>query len=222
MCIRRSHCENKLIIFKNLNYGKRWQIEVLTNIVDEVLHVDLVSLGVMLRRRVTLSLKPQQRFDLAILLVPLHAFLGPLHHVFVQLLPTRPLTYGGAANGARDKTQLAGHAPPHHVGEGHAGTDAAGLLGVDVGVDGFVGGFPLEGGAEAEDGRVGAALRRNDAVPVLVWFIDHTATTRHVALTGEYEDLPFGFWWVLILWICVGFHGFLPPPTTDKGFLGSL
>ena len=96
------------------------------------------------------------------------------------------------------------HAPPHRVGEGHAGADAADFFGVDVGVEGLVCWFPLEGGAEAEDGGVGAALRWNDAVPLpVVVAPDDTAMTGHVALAGENEYVLFG--WVVV-WIGVGFH----------------
>ena len=171
----------------NLNDVKRWQIEVLTNIVDEGLHVDLVSCSVFLVDRVAFTFEPQHRFDLAAILALLHAFLGPLHHVLVQFLPTRPLLHGGAAHGAGDQTQLAHHhAPPQQrVREDHAGAHAASLSGVNVDVEGLVRGFPLEGGGEAEDGWIGAALRRNHAVPPLtvVSVPDNPATTGHVALT---------------------------------------
>ena len=49
--------------------------------------------------------------------------------------------------------------------------------------------------AQAEDRWVGAALRRDYAVPVLAVVVVHTAMARHVALPQQDEDLLFGGWW---------------------------
>jgi len=150
--------------------------------VDEGLHVNLVSCSGFLSVCVAFSLVPQQRFHLAILLL-FHAFFRSLHHILVQFLPTRPLSYGGAAHGAGDQPHLVAHARPQRIGEGHAGAHAADFACVNVDVEGLVCRFPLEVGGEAEDGRVGAALRRKEAVPVIaIGGPDDSAATGHVAL----------------------------------------
>ncbi|GFY89570.1 carbohydrate esterase, putative [Actinidia rufa] len=50
--------------------------------------------------------------------------LGSLHHVLVQVRPTRPLFEGGAAHGAGEQRNDP-HALLHRVGEGHSGAHAA-------------------------------------------------------------------------------------------------
>lgn len=181
----------------NLDDGQGGQAEVAAHVLDERLHAPPVRLRVVLRRRVALALVPQQRLDLAAAAV-LDALPRPPHHALVQVLPARPLPDRRAPHRARhqahrnagrgaDAARAAPAALPQRVREGHPRAHAAGLPGVDVAVEGLPGLLPAEGGGEAEDGGVGAALRGDDPVPAVV--ARDAAAAGHVALAGEDEDV---------------------------------
>lgn len=164
--------------YNNLDNWKRRQTKILTHIADELLHVPLIRLSITLMRRVTLPLVPKQTPDFS---TTFHALFRPHHHALVQLLPTRPLLYGGPTHSAWDQPHHP-HALPHRVGERHPGPHPANLLGVDVGVERLTRRLPVARGAESEDcGGVGLALLWNDAVPFVVF--GYAAAAGHVALT---------------------------------------
>lgn len=167
----------------NLDDREKRHVQIFTDILDEVHHVILVRLSVFESRCVALSLIPEQRFDLA---AALQRLFGSVYHVLVQGLPACPLFDGGAADRARHQPHLA-DALSDDVGERHPRPDAAGLFDVNVGVERLVSGLPVELRAEAEDGGVWAAFRRNHPVPFVV--VVDAATAGHVALAGEDKDL---------------------------------
>jgi hypothetical protein len=139
----------------------------------------------MLMQRVALSLVPKQGPDFP---TARHALPRPRppHHTLVQVLPTRLLLDSCPAHRAGDQSDQP-RALPHRVGERHSRPHPTHLLVVDVGVERLRRELPAERGAEAENGGVGVALGRNNAVPVVV--LGHAASTEHVALAGEDEDV---------------------------------
>lgn len=126
---------------RNLNNGEIRQIQICAHIVDECLHILLIRVHIVLRRRIALPLVPQQRLDLAAAARRLRA----LHHVLVQVLPTRPLLDRRPADGAGHQPDRP-HALLHCVGERHPRPHAARLLRVDVVVERLTRHLPAEVG----------------------------------------------------------------------------
>lgn len=173
-------------------------MKIQAHIMNESLHINLVRLSIVSGRRVTLSLVPQHRLNLAVA----RRRFRPPHHTLVQVPPTRPLLDRRPADGARNQPDHP-HALLDGVGERHPGAHAARLLGVDVGVERLERRLPVEVGVEAEDGGgVGEALGGHVSVPVVV---PDAAAAGHVALAGEYEDVLFGLG--VFLGGVSGFHG---------------
>lgn len=112
--------------------------------------------------------------------------LSPSQQLLVEAAAAPPLAYVSASDGAwnQPNDSDAGIPLEDGVGEGHPGAHAAGLGDVDVAVERLPRLLPRELGVEAEDQRVGVALRRHEAVP---GGIDDTSTAGHVALAGEDE-----------------------------------
>lgn len=112
--------------------------------------------------------------------------LSPSQQLLVEAAAAAPVRYISASDGAWNQTNESDAGIPLQdgVGEGHPGAHAAGLVDVDVAVERLSRLLPRELGVEAENQRVGVALRRHDGVP---GGVDDASAAGHVALAGEDE-----------------------------------
>lgn len=156
------------------------QVEIGPEIGDEALHLGAVGARVVELDGVALPLEPQHGADRAAAVG--HGGARPVDGGLVQRLAPRPHPDPGPAHRAGDEAEhlVAVEEEEEAVREGHGGAEAAGLVGVDVGVEGRRGGDPAAGGGEAEEARVGEVGRRERA--------GEGAAAGHVGLAGEEEE----------------------------------